>query len=349
LFAPGAMPSCLGGPSAQSSLRSSFHCAVVSSVGGTHSNPSGAVAPRMKVERRLYRLRFLNASNALVLGNDRDGPVLLKFIAGAITGIGWLIDGLWPLGEREHRALHDFPPSTHVVSTRAPVVRPAPPSPPPARQLAPAIQRHLAAAYAAAGRIRDAIQRAQLPYVEVSREVDSLLAVMGRSAERAQMLHEALAEKPVAVVQARMEELVGSGKVELVNALGEQLEVQRRLQTQLGAFDDEMERIVVELETIRSSLLNVSASTDVGVHEQLASQVTTLRDEMSSVAAGMSAAFDRGARVRGRSDTFSRARVGPRAFYSPISVRTSSSSGKNVRSRAARRKPTPDEPPVPRL
>ena len=33
----------------------------------------------------------------------------------------------------------------------------------------------------------------------------------------------------------------------------------------------------------------------------------------------------------------------------PISVRTSSSSGKNVRSSAARRNPTPEEPPVPRL
>jgi len=220
--------------------------------------------------------------------------VFAKFILGAITGIGWLIDGLWPLGERENRALHDFPASTHVVSTRA-AVRPAAPPPPrpaAARPLAPDIQRHLAAAYAAAGRIREAIQRAQLPYAEVSREVDSLLSVMGRSAERAQMLHEALAEKPVAVVQARIEELVNSGKVELVNALGEQLEVQRRLQSQLGAFDDEMERIVVELETIRSSLLNMSASSDAGVQDQLASQVTTLRDEMISVAAGMSSAFD---------------------------------------------------------
>ena len=115
---------------------------------------------------------------------------------------------------------------------------------------------------------------------------------MGRSADRAQMLHEALAEKPVAVVQARMEELVGTGKVELVNALGEQLEVQKRLETQLGNFHDEMERIVIELETIRSSLVNVSASTDQGVQEQLASQVTALRDEMASVASGMSAAFD---------------------------------------------------------
>ena len=36
---------------------------------------NGAVAPRMQVERRLYRLRFLNASNAraytLELGNGR--------------------------------------------------------------------------------------------------------------------------------------------------------------------------------------------------------------------------------------------------------------------------------------
>jgi FtsP/CotA-like multicopper oxidase with cupredoxin domain len=50
---------------------------------------NGAVAPRMKVERRLYRLRFLNASNArnyaLVLGNNRsmvqiasDGGLLAK-------------------------------------------------------------------------------------------------------------------------------------------------------------------------------------------------------------------------------------------------------------------------------
>jgi len=224
--------------------------------------------------------------------------LLLKFILGAVTVIGWLVDGLWPLGEREQRALHDFPAGTHVVSTRAsytpPPVQPqrAMPTQPPPRMLAPPIQAHLNAAYSAGNRIREAIQRARLPYTEVSREVDSLLGVMTGSAERAQMLYEALAEKPVAAVQQRMEELVGSGKVELVNALGEQLEAQKRLETQLGAFNDEMERIVIELETIRSSLLNVSASTDVTAQEQLASQVTTLRDEMSSVASGMSTAYD---------------------------------------------------------
>jgi uncharacterized RDD family membrane protein YckC len=219
--------------------------------------------------------------------------LLLKFGAGTVTVIGWLVDGLWPLGERENRALHDLAASTHVVSTRAPRTSPPrPPVPAPPRQLSPGIQAHLNAAYSAANRIREAIQRAQLPYVEVSREVDSLLGVMQNSALRAQMLCEALDEKPVAAVQARLAQLDGSGKLELIDALQEQLEVQRRLDTQLGAFNDEMERIVVELETIRSSLLNVSASTDVGVQEQLASQVTALRDEMSSVASGMSAAFD---------------------------------------------------------
>ena len=61
---------------------------------------------------------------------------------------------------------------------------------------------------------------------------------------------------------------------------------------QLTSFMDEMERMVVELETIHGSLLNLSASTDAGVQQQLADQVCTLRDEMAAVAAGMSAAFD---------------------------------------------------------
>jgi uncharacterized RDD family membrane protein YckC len=229
---------------------------------------------------------------AVGVGTILVREILLKGIAGNLTGIGWLIDGLWPLGEREQRALHDLPAGTHVVSAHAPAEAAPPPPRRPQRMLAPPIQAHLNAAYAAAGRIREAIHQAQLPYAEVGREVDSLLSVMTRSSERAQMLHEALAEKPVAAVQARMEQLVGTGKVELVNALGEQLEVQKRLDTQLGTFHDEMERIVIELETIRSSMLNVSASTDVRVQEELACRVTALRDEMSSVATGMSAAFD---------------------------------------------------------
>ena len=52
---------------------------------------NGAVAPRMKVERRLYRLRFLNASNArayaLELGNGRK-MVQIGSDGGLLPGAG---------------------------------------------------------------------------------------------------------------------------------------------------------------------------------------------------------------------------------------------------------------------
>jgi uncharacterized RDD family membrane protein YckC len=222
--------------------------------------------------------------------------LLLKFIAGIVTGIGWIVDGLWPLGERENRALHDLASSTHVVTARQPPARPvAPPAvhaPPPRRQLAPVIEGHLSAARAAERRIHEAIARAQLPYAEVGREVHALLGVMDSSASRAQLLHEALEHTPVTKVEQRLAQLEGTGKTELIGALEQQLTVQRRMQAQLTDFTDEMERMVVELETIHGSLLNLSASTDAGAQQQLADQVCTLRDEMATVAAGMSAAFD---------------------------------------------------------
>jgi hypothetical protein len=96
----------------------------------------------------------------------------------------------------------------------------------------------------------------------------------------------------VAKVQQRLAELEGTAKTELIGALEHQLTVQLRMQEQLTSFTDELERIVVELETIHGSLLNLSASTDAGVQERLADQVSALRDEMVTVASGMSAAFD---------------------------------------------------------
>ena len=42
---------------------------------------------------------------------------VLKLLVANIILIGWLIDSLWPLGERENRALHDLIVHTHVVTT----------------------------------------------------------------------------------------------------------------------------------------------------------------------------------------------------------------------------------------
>jgi hypothetical protein len=67
--------------------------------------------------------------------------------------------------------------------------------------------------------------------------------------------------------------------------------VQRRMQAQLERFGDEMERMVVELDTIRGSLVSVSASTDTGNQQRIASDVRSLRDQLDALASGMSEAF----------------------------------------------------------
>ena len=158
--------------------------------------------------------------------------------------------------------------------------------------LAPDVRQHLVAARGIEARIRDAIERAELPYVEVSAEVDALVTLMDQSAGRAQLLYEALSESPPERVEARLRELHGSGKAELIDALEHQLAVQRKMESQLGRFHDEMERMVVELHTIRGSLVSVSASTDAGNQQRIAGDVRSLRDELGALASGMSEAFE---------------------------------------------------------
>ncbi|HEY6888756.1 MAG TPA: RDD family protein, partial [Solirubrobacter sp.] len=88
-----------------------------------------------------------NDGRPIRLGLSVVREVLLKYIlANLILGIGWIIDSVWPLGDRENRAIHDMIVKTHVVSSkprqpqlvqqpaaRPPVARPA---------LAPPIARH---------------------------------------------------------------------------------------------------------------------------------------------------------------------------------------------------------------
>ena len=74
-------------------------------------------------------------------------------------------------------------------------------------------------------------------------------------------------------------------------ALREQLVVQRRMQEQLQRFDGEMERMVVELDTVRANLVSTAASGDAQNQERLAERVRSLRDEMSAVSEGMDAGY----------------------------------------------------------
>ena len=52
------------------------------------------------------------------------------------------------------------------------------------------------------------------------------------------------------------------------------------MEKQLDRFFDEMERILVELDTVRSQLVSVSASSESGVQTELAADVRALRERV---------------------------------------------------------------------
>ena len=141
--------------------------------------------------------------------------------------------------------------------------------------------------------IHDAIEDAGLPYTEVAAEVDRLVATMQEAAGRAQRLHEGLRDAPPDAVAARLERVKADddpAKRELATALAEQLAVQRRMEAQLGRFYAEMERMLIELDTVRGNLISVSASSAADNQEQVAGEVRELRDDMGAVADGIAAA-----------------------------------------------------------
>jgi hypothetical protein len=162
-------------------------------------------------------------------------------------------------------------------------------------ELAPPIREHVRAARRREATIREAIERSDLPYAEVTVEVDGFVRAMERTASRAQTLYEALADNPPEHVDTRLAQVRAEpGREALVEALEHQARVQRRMEGQLGRFYDEMERMTVELDTIRGSLVSLSASEGADSQERLAGDVRALRERMGTVADGMAEAYESG-------------------------------------------------------
>jgi chromosome segregation ATPase len=159
--------------------------------------------------------------------------------------------------------------------------------------LAPEIGGLVRGAHERRARIAEAIQRAELPYEEVAAEVDRFVVAIEQTAGRAELLYEALADTPPATVEARLREVQGQPeRAELQQALTHQLQVQQRMGVQLQRFYDQMERLLVELDTVRANLVSVSASTDAANQQQLAAEVRGLRDEVGALAEGISEAYE---------------------------------------------------------
>src|SRR4051812_35513106 len=132
-------------------LSSAYYCGTMARKGVHNGQTWGKQAAGIRVMR--------DDGKPMTLSLAFVREVLLKYVVGsAVLGLGWLVDSLWPLGERENRTLHDLAVRSHVVQTKP--ARVALPAPPPVQEhLAPEIARHVRAAHAIEAAIRDAVQR----------------------------------------------------------------------------------------------------------------------------------------------------------------------------------------------
>ena len=132
--------------------------------------------------------------------------------------------------------------------------------------LAAPISEHLRQVLHQEARIREAIDRAELPFEEVSGEVDGFVRVAERTAARAQLLYEYLSDEDPRRVERRLAEVRqqaeagDASKRPLVDALTAQVQALGRAERKLDDFYTEMERVGVELGNIRGQLLSVSAA-----------------------------------------------------------------------------------------
>jgi hypothetical protein len=162
-------------------------------------------------------------------------------------------------------------------------------------QLAPPIGQRLQEVINQKVRITTAIERADLPFAEVADEVDVFVRAAEKTASRAQLLYEYLADQNPRAVEQRLASLKGDqdpSKQALVEALQQQLKALQRAEQQLDRFYTEMERIGVELGKVRGELLSVSAASEAAGLERLAAEVRDLREQMGAVSAGMSEALE---------------------------------------------------------
>ena len=159
--------------------------------------------------------------------------------------------------------------------------------------LAPEIRAQVKAVRERETRIRSAIAEADLPYEEVGAEVDTFVSEAERTARGAQLLQSTLADMPVAEVRRRLTDAEADpSQSDLAEALREQLRVAERIQAQLAEYHAAMERLCVELDTVRAHLLSTSVTTDSVNQRRLAAEVRDLREEMSAVASGVESAYD---------------------------------------------------------
>jgi hypothetical protein len=217
-------------------------------------------------------------------------------VAAALTGIGWL----WPVAVVVYVALVAATffdaDEAEAVGKRRRVreerrVRAVAPL-----GLAPPIAQRLKQALAEEHRIRETIESAEVDLEAVNTEVDGLVANLEKSARRAQLVYEYLAQQDPKTLEARARELARSQDPDsqrAAAAVRDQMRLSSDLEATLQRFYAQMDHAVVSLQTVRGELVRMSVAGEAEQQADTAERVRNLREEVGAMADGMSEAYAR--------------------------------------------------------
>jgi hypothetical protein len=162
--------------------------------------------------------------------------------------------------------------------------------------LAPPIAERLQQALAEESQIRQTIDGADVDLTEVSSEVDGLVTNLEKSAQRAQLVYDYLAEQDPRTLDRRARELEQNQDPDsqrAAAAVRDQMKLAQDLEATLNRFYAQMDHAVVSLQTIRGELVRISVAGEAEAQAETAERVRDLRQEVGAMADGMREAYAR--------------------------------------------------------
>jgi hypothetical protein len=218
-------------------------------------------------------------------------------VAGALFGVTWL----WPVAVLVYVALvvatfFDTREAEAVRKRRRGEDMPAQQRATDPAQLAPPIAERLQQVLSENRQIRQTIEGADVDLTEVSSKVDGLVTNLEKSAQRAQLVYDYLAEQDSRTLDHRARELERNADPDsqrAAAAVRDQMKLAQDLEATLSRFYAQMAHAVVSLQTIRGELVRISVAGEAEAQAETAERVRDLRQEVGAMADGMREAYTR--------------------------------------------------------
>ena len=170
-----------------------------------------------------------------------------------------------------------------------------------AAELGPELRELIRRARVEEQRILDAIAQSDLPFEEITVEVEALAGEMERIAARAQTVSTFLTNHDASELRMRLADLrrdaqgdpeTARARERAAGAIQDQLRVGGALESELQRFRAEMEHLIASLGVVHGQLVRISVSYDPQLQEDVAREVRDLRTRVGTMADGLRAATD---------------------------------------------------------